>query len=133
MSGAIVPEVYDPTYGWHPGRPAATRRQAVLIGVLFSVLAVAATLWRSRFAVVAVIALCVHDENGAIGVGVGHKRAGITFKGLLRQLDIDPGEKTTWDETVTLARLFRTALGHLGVRGYPKLTGRVLSWLRARE
>ena len=39
-------------------------------------------------------------------------------------IDIDPGENTTWDETVTLARLFRTALGHLGVRGYPKLTGR---------
>ena len=27
----------------------------------------------------AVIAICVHDENGAIGIGVGHKRAGITF------------------------------------------------------
>ncbi|MES2136695.1 MAG: YqgE/AlgH family protein [Pseudomonadota bacterium] len=40
----------------------------------------------------AVIALCMHDENGAIGVGVGHKRAGITFRGLLRQLEIEPGE-----------------------------------------
>jgi putative transcriptional regulator len=40
----------------------------------------------------AVIALCVHDENGAVGVGIGHKRAGITFRGLLKQLDIDPGE-----------------------------------------
>ena len=40
----------------------------------------------------AVIAMCVHDENGAVGVGVGHKRAGITFRGLLRQLDIEPGE-----------------------------------------
>jgi putative transcriptional regulator len=39
----------------------------------------------------AVIAMCVHDENGAVGVGVGHKRAGISFRGLLRQLDIDPG------------------------------------------
>jgi bifunctional non-homologous end joining protein LigD len=39
-------------------------------------------------------------------------------------IDIDPGEKTTWDETLTLARLFRAALGHLEVRGYPKLTGR---------
>jgi putative transcriptional regulator len=38
----------------------------------------------------AVIAMCVHDENGAVGVGVGHKRTGITFRGLLRQLDIDP-------------------------------------------
>jgi bifunctional non-homologous end joining protein LigD len=39
-------------------------------------------------------------------------------------VDIDPGTKTSWDETLTLGRLFRTALGHLGVRGYPKLTGR---------
>jgi bifunctional non-homologous end joining protein LigD len=38
-------------------------------------------------------------------------------------IDIDPGEKTTWDETLVLARLYRTALGHLGVRGYPKTTG----------
>ena len=40
----------------------------------------------------AVIAMCIHDENGAIGIGIGHKRAGITFRGLLRQLDIEPGE-----------------------------------------
>ena len=40
----------------------------------------------------AVIAMCVHDENGAIGVGIGHKRAGISFRGLLKQLEIDPGE-----------------------------------------
>lgn len=39
-------------------------------------------------------------------------------------IDIDPGERTTWDETLVLARLFRTALGHLGVRGSPKVTGR---------
>jgi bifunctional non-homologous end joining protein LigD len=39
-------------------------------------------------------------------------------------IDIDPGEATTWDETLTLARLYRTALGHLGVRGYPKVTGK---------
>ena len=40
----------------------------------------------------AVIAMCVHDENGAIGIGIGHKRAGISFRGLLRQLEIDPGK-----------------------------------------
>jgi putative transcriptional regulator len=40
----------------------------------------------------AVIALCVHDENGAIGIGIGHKRAGISFRGLLKQLEIDPGQ-----------------------------------------
>ncbi len=39
-------------------------------------------------------------------------------------IDIDPGEKTTWDDTLTLARLYRAALEHLGVRGYPKTTGK---------
>ena len=39
-------------------------------------------------------------------------------------IDIDPGERTTWPEVVTLARLFRTALAHLGVRGHPKVTGK---------
>ncbi|MEA2536350.1 MAG: bifunctional non-ous end joining protein LigD [Chloroflexota bacterium] len=39
-------------------------------------------------------------------------------------IDIDPGERTTWEQTLVLARLFRTALEHLGVRGYPKLTGK---------
>jgi bifunctional non-homologous end joining protein LigD len=38
-------------------------------------------------------------------------------------IDIDPGEKTTWDEVLTLARLYRTALEHLSVRGWPKVTG----------
>ena len=40
----------------------------------------------------AVIALCVHDENGAVGIGIGHKRSGIRFRGLLQQLDIEPGK-----------------------------------------
>jgi bifunctional non-homologous end joining protein LigD len=39
-------------------------------------------------------------------------------------IDIDPGDTTTWEETLVLARLYRTALGHLGVRGYPKTTGK---------
>lgn len=38
-------------------------------------------------------------------------------------IDIDPGTKTTWQETLTLARLYRTALEHLGVRAWPKTTG----------
>lgn len=40
----------------------------------------------------AVIALCVHDENGAVGIGIGHQRAGIGLRGLLEQLAIDPGQ-----------------------------------------
>lgn len=40
----------------------------------------------------AVIALAVHDENGAVGIGIGQKRAGIRVRQLLKQLDIDPGQ-----------------------------------------
>lgn len=40
----------------------------------------------------AVVAMCVHDENGAVGIGIGRKRAGLRFRDLLTQLDIDPGE-----------------------------------------
>jgi bifunctional non-homologous end joining protein LigD len=38
-------------------------------------------------------------------------------------IDLDPGPETTWDELLVLARLHRTALEHLSVRGYPKVTG----------
>ncbi len=39
-------------------------------------------------------------------------------------LDLDPGDRTQWPELLTLARLHRTALDHLGVLARPKLTGR---------
>jgi bifunctional non-homologous end joining protein LigD len=39
-------------------------------------------------------------------------------------IDIDPGTTTTFDDILTLARLYRTALEHLDVRGMPKVTGR---------
>jgi bifunctional non-homologous end joining protein LigD len=39
-------------------------------------------------------------------------------------IDIDPGEKTSFEEIVALARLFRTALDHLGVTAGPKVTGK---------
>jgi len=38
-------------------------------------------------------------------------------------VDIDPGVKTTWEELLLLTRLYRTALDHLHIRGFPKLTG----------
>ena len=38
----------------------------------------------------AVIAMAVHDEHGAVGIGVGHVRSGIRFRDVLKQLDIDP-------------------------------------------
>ena len=39
-------------------------------------------------------------------------------------IDLDPGERTSWDDLLTLARLHRTALEHVGVIGRPKITGR---------
>lgn len=40
----------------------------------------------------AVIAMCAHDENGAVGIGIGQKRAGFRFRALLKQLGVEPGE-----------------------------------------
>lgn len=39
----------------------------------------------------AVIAMCVHDENGALGIGIDSEIEGLTLHGLLSQLDIEPG------------------------------------------
>jgi bifunctional non-homologous end joining protein LigD len=39
-------------------------------------------------------------------------------------VDIDPGPRTTWEETLVLARLYRRAFDHLGVIGVPKVTGK---------
>ncbi len=40
----------------------------------------------------AVIAMCLHDENGAFGIGVGDIRHGVRLHALLEDLEIDPGE-----------------------------------------
>ena len=39
----------------------------------------------------AVIAMCVHDEDGALGIGLGRVIPRLGFHDLLRQLDIEPG------------------------------------------
>jgi bifunctional non-homologous end joining protein LigD len=39
-------------------------------------------------------------------------------------IDLDPGERTTWDDLLVLARLHRTALDHLGITARPQVTGR---------
>lgn len=38
-------------------------------------------------------------------------------------VDLDPGERTTWEDVLVLARLHRTAFEHLGVEAFPKVTG----------
>jgi bifunctional non-homologous end joining protein LigD len=49
-------------------------------------------------------------------------------------VDIDPGPATAWDDAVVLARLYRTALDHLGVQGRPKVTGKrgIQIWIPVR-
>jgi len=39
----------------------------------------------------AVIAMCVHDANGALGIGVGAIQPHVSLHRLLRDLEIDPG------------------------------------------
>ncbi|HTK44791.1 MAG TPA: non-homologous end-joining DNA ligase [Patescibacteria group bacterium] len=71
-----------------------------------------------------VAALCWLGNQAAFEVHAWTSRIEDPMTPTFALIDIDPGTKTTWDETVTLARLFGTALGHLGVRGYPKTTGK---------
>jgi bifunctional non-homologous end joining protein LigD len=49
-------------------------------------------------------------------------------------IDIDPGPRTSFADVLVLARLFRTALEHLGVEGMPKVTGQrgVQIWVPVR-
>jgi bifunctional non-homologous end joining protein LigD len=49
-------------------------------------------------------------------------------------IDLDPGERTSWEELLDLARLHRTALDHLGVVGRPKVTGKrgIQVWIPIR-
>ncbi len=39
----------------------------------------------------AVIVMCIHDANSALGIGIGHLRAGIGFHALLAEVGIEPG------------------------------------------
>jgi bifunctional non-homologous end joining protein LigD len=50
-------------------------------------------------------------------------------------VDIDPGERTAFDDVLALARLFRDALSHLDVAGTPKVTGKrgIQIWIPVRD
>jgi hypothetical protein len=52
---AIDPNVYGPTYSWDRGWPRAFRFKLVVAACVFCILALAITLWRSRYAVFAVV------------------------------------------------------------------------------
>lgn len=40
----------------------------------------------------AVIAMCAHDEQGALGIGIGQTVSGLGLHELLQQFEIDPGQ-----------------------------------------
>ena len=50
-------------------------------------------------------------------------------------VDLDPGEETSWEDVLVLARLHRTAFEHVGVRAVPKVTGRrgIQIWVPVRR
>jgi bifunctional non-homologous end joining protein LigD len=70
-----------------------------------------------------VATLCWLGNQAAFEVHAWTSTRGDPWRPTFALIDIDPGPKTTWDETLVLARLYRTALAHLGVRAYPKTTG----------
>jgi|TARA_R110000851_G_scaffold45132_25_gene110650 putative transcriptional regulator len=39
-----------------------------------------------------VVAICSHDENGALGINIGETVEGISFHDVLKQFEIDPGD-----------------------------------------
>ena len=71
-----------------------------------------------------VATLCWLGNQAAFEVHAWTSRLDAPARPTFALIDIDPGTETTWEQTLTLARLYRTALGHIGVRGYPKTTGR---------
>jgi bifunctional non-homologous end joining protein LigD len=78
-----------------------------------------------------VAALCWLGNQAAFEIHAWTGRLDAPERPTFALVDIDPGEKTTWDETLTIARLYRAAFDHLGLRAYPKLTGKrgIQAWL----
>ncbi|HEY8666246.1 MAG TPA: hypothetical protein VIL86_06260, partial [Tepidisphaeraceae bacterium] len=58
LSAEFNEDPYLPTYSWVPSWPAAFRLHIIFGAVAFSILALLLSLWRSRFAAVALAVLC---------------------------------------------------------------------------
>ena len=78
-----------------------------------------------------VAVLCWLGNQASFEVHAWTGRVDAPDKPTFALVDIDPGEKTTWEETLEIARLYRAAFEHLGARAYPKLTGKrgIQAWL----
>ncbi len=60
---------------------------------------------------------------GAIEVHPWTSRAKTPQKPTWALIDIDPGDDTTWEDVLLVARLHRTAMEHLGLQAMPKVSG----------
>lgn len=69
-------------------------------------------------------ALAWAAQYGAVELNPWTSRTRDSQEPTWAMIDIDPGESSTFDDVLVLARLYRTALDHLSVRGCPKVTGK---------
>jgi bifunctional non-homologous end joining protein LigD len=72
----------------------------------------------------AVPTLALMANLAAIELNPWTSRAASPHEPTWALIDIDPGEATPLEDVLLLARLYRTALEHLGVRAAPKVTGK---------
>ena len=76
------------------------------------------------YAVVDSVAALVWMANyGAVELHPWTSRLPAVHEPTWALIDIDPGTRTSFDDVLVLARLYRTALEHLGVEAMPKVTG----------
>ena len=68
-------------------------------------------------------ALAWAANYGAVELNPWTSTTGAPHAPTWAMIDIDPGPATSFEEVLVLARLYRTGLAHLGVRGAPKVTG----------
>ncbi|WP_220187858.1 non-homologous end-joining DNA ligase, partial [Pseudonocardia pini] len=88
-----------------------------------------------RYAVVDSVAALVWMANhGAVELHPWTSRLPTVHEPRWALIDIDPGPASGFAEVLVLARLYRTALAHLGVSGAPKVTGQrgVQIWVPVR-
>jgi bifunctional non-homologous end joining protein LigD len=60
---------------------------------------------------------------GAIELHAWTSRIPDVHRPTYAMIDVDPGEKTTWEQVLTLTRLYQAALDHMKLRALPKFTG----------
>jgi bifunctional non-homologous end joining protein LigD len=77
------------------------------------------------YAVVDSVAALVWMANfGAVELNPWTSRLPDVHEPTWALIDVDPGERSTFSDVLVLARLYRTALEHLGVAAAPKVTGK---------